>query len=747
MVRPPPPLLDTGAADDLNTLRRGSLGMILICAAVVLYAWCLILFQPINLYHDGQPGPIVWGPVVLAIGLAVAFATQRRHLHLAAASVITGVAVTVFLVMWLFDDPAMAHLLAVVVSLTGVLFGIRVVIGAVVLSSASVVLVDGLRWGYPALSAEVLAPIAVICAVGVLSSVGVRNLYTALHWALDRATAAQRNEDEAREHRAELARVLKALTEAYQRLEYANYDLARAREAAEAASLNKQRFVAIVSHEMRTPLNILTALSEIMYFSPERYGATPLPPELRRDVRELYRSSRHLLRLMDDVLDLAQLEAGRMRVDFQATELNGVVTGVLDMIRPFVRERNIALRAEMPEDLPQVLIDRARIQQVLLNLVNNAQRYTDQGSITVSAVCDGDMVQVTVADTGIGIPPSEHEDMFKEFHQVEGLVVQGKSGCGLGLAICKRFVAMHGGRIWLESDGVPGHGSRFHFTLPRVDAPRVPTAKVQSAWLPQRLPTARHRVLLLVDDDPTVVRMLERGLEACRVVPVTDVRRIPAMVLDLHAEAVVVNLATRRYTEQRAELRKALAQVSVPVVRCSLVGHAQMAALLGAHGYLVKPVAREALEEVLARFDGRVRSVLVIDDDPQMARLLSRMLETLDKGYEVISASNGSAGLSVMRTRRPDLVLLDLVMPEMDGRAMLQAVRSDAALRDTPVVIITAQETTPEEQRMLGRRILLVRAAEGYTNAEVLSHLRGILRSDSAAGADGEVGQPSQDAQ
>lgn len=738
------------AADDLEMLRRGSLRMILTCVSVALYVWCLVLFQPINMYADERLDPVAWGPAILGAGLVAAFLTQKRHLHLAAASVIGGVAGTALLLMWRFDNPALAYLLTVVVSLTGVLFGIRGVVGAAALSSAAILVVGTRYWECAPLAAELLAPIAVVCAVGVLSSLGVRNLYTALHWALDRAMAAQRNEDEARSHRAELARALKGLTEAYQRLEFANYDLARAREVAEAASLNKQRFVAIVSHEMRTPLNILTALSEIMYFSPERYGALPLPPELRRDVREMYRSSRHLLRLIDDVLDLAQIEAGQMRIDFQATDLTGVVAEVLDMIRPFVRERDIVLRAEVPEELPPVLIDRARIQQVLLNLLNNAQRYTSHGSITVSAASDGPWVTVTVADTGIGIPPSEHEAMFKEFHQVEGLVIQGQSGCGLGLAICKRFIGMHGGRIWLESEGVPGRGSRFTFTLPTADVRRVPTARVQPTQAPPHVASSRSRTLLLLDDDPTVVKILERGLEQHRIVGVTDVTQVPALVRDLHAEAIVVNRArfTRRRTHPRSggSLRQILADADVPVVWCSLIGRGQMARLLGVQDYLIKPVERQALMEVMGRFDGQVHRVLVVDDDPQMARLLGRMLETFDGDYEVVAATNGIEGLNAMRVQRPDLVLLDLMMPEMDGSELLRQMQADADLRETPVVVITAQETSPDEQRGFGHRHLLLQNEAGFTNAEVLAHLRSILDVPTAR-RQGPAAQPPQDVQ
>lgn len=713
---------------DLDYLRHESLLAVLLCALAVLYVWCIVLFQPINLHPVNQVGAAAWGPLLLGSGLAVAFLVRKRSPSVAGGAIIIGVGVTVLTQMWLVSMDTVPYMLAVVVSLTGLLFTMGAAILATALCSLLVILVGCLRWGYSPLSAAVLSPVSVIVAVGVLSSLAVRNLYVALYWAFDRAKAAQQNEEEARTHRGELARTLKALTEAYQRLKYANYDLALAREAAEEASLNKQRFVAIVSHEMRTPLNVLMALSEIMYLSPERYGTTPLPPELRRDIREIYRSSKHLLRLIDDVLDLAQIEAGRMRIEFEPVNLREMVIETLDMIRPLVREKGIALSVEMPADLPQVLIDRDRVQQVLLNLLNNAQRFTERGSITVRVTPEQDQLRVTVADTGIGIPPHELDDMFKEFHQVEGLMAQSQGGHGLGLAICKRFIEMHGGRIWAESDGVPGHGSQFHFTLPVAGAGRVKVSALQEKRVPLRAPTGRGRTLLLLDRDEAVLEMLERNLEEYQVVQVDDISQVDELARELQARAVVINSVYRRELgEHMLELRQRLNHYPLPVIMCPLVGKQQLGRALGATDYLVKPITAEALMTSLDRVGEHVRRVLIVDDDPQMVRLLARMLEVARREYEVRYAYNGREGLQQMRSWRPDVVLLDLVMPEMDGYNTLAQMREDAGLRDIPVVVITAQQHTPAEERQLGGKTLLVRTEAGFTNAEVLAYLRALL--------------------
>jgi len=718
---------------DLDYLREDSLRAVLFCMLAVLYTWCLVLFQPINLQPVDQIGDAMWGPVFMGIGLALAFAIQKRSPSLAATAAIAGLVVAMLSTMWVTGAKVAPYMLAVVVSLAGLLFSMRIVVVTTVLCSIAVAVVSLLRWGYSPVSAEVLSPVLVIGVVGVLSFLAVRNLYVALHWALDRAMAAQRNEEEARIHRGELARTLKALTEAYQRLEYVNYDLARAREAAEEARLNKQRFVASVSHEMRTPLNVLTALSEMMYLSPERYGDTPLPPGLRRDAREIYRSSKHLLRLIDDVLDMAQIEAGQMKIDFKPVNLKDIVTETLDMIRPLVRGKGTTLRAELPADLPSVLVDRDRIQQVLLNLLNNAQRFTERGSITVCAKVETDEIEILVADTGVGIPPGEHEAMFKEFYQVEGLMAQGQGGHGLGLAICKRFIEMHGGRIWVESDGIPGHGSQFHFTLPTADVERVEISPLQETRMPLRSPSSRGRTLLLLDQDSTAQRILEHGLENYQVVPVDDVSKVPGLITELHAQAVVVNSAHKRQREkQLLTLRQQLAHSTVPIIFCPLVGSHQLEHALGVMDYMVKPITREMLTDLLDRLGESIQRILVVDDDPQMVHLLSRMLETDKRKYQVISAHNGQQGLHEMHSQRPDLVLLDLVMPEMDGYTMLAQMQKDTKLRDTPVVVVTAQRLTPEEERQMSGQTLIVRTETGFTNKEILTYLSGILNATSA---------------
>jgi len=714
---------DAVTASDLDYLRKDSLRTVLVCSSLALYFWCVTLLQTGTWF-----GAAWWGPVLLAGGLIAAFAIQDHNLSLAAAVVILGITAAAFYSMWLSSTRVTPYLLAVVVGLTGLLFSMNSVVWMTILCNGAVIVIGVLRWGYSLISTELLSPALVISAVGILSSLAVRNLYMTLYWVWDRAMAAQRNEEQLLDRQAELARTVKALDEAYRRLEHLNYDLARAREVAEEARVAKQRFATSVSHELRTPLNVIVAFSETMYLSPESYGGVPLPPEYRGDAREVYRSSRHLLHLIDDVLDMSQIEAGRMRIELEPVDLRHVVAQALDMIRPLVREQDIALRADVPEELPLVFIDRARVQQVLLNLLNNARRFTDRGSITVQAAVEADHVRVTVADTGIGISPSEHESMFKEFHQLDSPTLRSKDGSGLGLAISKRFIEMHGARIWVESDGVPGHGSQFHFTLPLAGTESVALSALQGSRKVVSAPAGRGRTVLLLDQDSTIVRIMEQGLEDYQVVPVDDISQVPGLVDRLHARAVVLNSASRGLAWRRMrELQQRLGDSPVPVALCPLVGERQLAEALGVAAYLVKPVTLEALTTLLDQVGDGVHRILIVDDDPRMTRILSRMLQATGRELQVARAHDGREGLRVMRSHQPDLVLLDMVMPEVDGRGVLAQMQEDDELRHVPVAVITAQTRTPEEERRLGGDMLHVSTGAGLTNKEALAYLRGIL--------------------
>src|SRR5690606_6255146 len=291
----------------------------------------------------------------------------------------------------------------------------------------------------------------------------VRNLYTALHWATKSYERIEHNERLLQEQQSELKQALKSLDAATYNLERANVMLALARNRADQALRLKQEFAQNMSHELRTPLNLIVGFSEAMMQSPEYYGG-PLPAAYLRDLSIVYRNAVHLQGLVNDVLDLARLEAAQMTITTEEVDPGVLISEATETIRGMVESRGLFLRTNIPSDLPSVHVDPTRIRQVIFNILNNAIRFTECGGITVSVSQQDDQILVAIQDTGIGIEEAELPRIFEAFHQSESTPERRRGGIGLGLAISKQFIELHGGRIWAESRY--GHGSTFYFTLP-----------------------------------------------------------------------------------------------------------------------------------------------------------------------------------------------------------------------------------------------------------------------------------------
>ncbi|MCC7354203.1 MAG: HAMP domain-containing histidine kinase, partial [Anaerolineae bacterium] len=294
--------------------------------------------------------------------------------------------------------------------------------------------------------------------------VSSKGLYVALAWAWNSEERASGLLEELRLQHEELKRTVVALTETTHRLERTGYELAVARLRAEEARQMKEQFAANISHELRTPLNLIMGFSEMIYLTPDVYGRMKWPTTLKQDVLQIYQSSRQLLDLINDVIDLARIDRVQMPLRAEKADLLATIQEAMSTIGGLMRGREAKLEADLPASLPTLSFDRTRIRQVLLNLLSNAARFTEKGSITVAVEVKERECVVSVADSGIGIPPEELPRIFDEFHQVDRSLRRRREGAGLGLAISRRFVELHGGRIWAESE--VGKGSTFYFSLP-----------------------------------------------------------------------------------------------------------------------------------------------------------------------------------------------------------------------------------------------------------------------------------------
>jgi len=416
----------------------------------------------------------------------------------------------------------------------------------------------------------------------------------------------------------------------------------------------------------------------------------------------------------------------------EKTDPAELIREVVDTARSLVESRGLALHLQIPEELPRLWIDPVRVRQVLFNLLNNAARFTEEGSVTVRAeVADGSLL-VSVEDTGVGIAPQDIPKVFEEFRQLDGSTRRRHGGAGLGLAISKHFVQLHGGRIWVESE--PGKGSKFSFTLPlrRDDMELEQLPAHSSAPLPSVLEVERDRVLLAVTSSPAAAALLNRYVEGYRTIVAQDLDQAREWIGNLIPQGVVVDTASGcRNPEELRHLAEEWGLQQVPLIACPLPGEELLRQRMAVDAYLVKPVTRRNLLDTLRQFGEDVETILVIDDDRDFVQLIGRMLDTPLRPYRVLKAYSGHEGLQVMRYRRPDLVLLDLMLPDVDGLVVLQQMRADPLLRDTPVVVVSARGEMEDVGELSG--VVMVTKGGGFQPGELVRWMRAILDSSASA--------------
>ncbi|NOZ27780.1 MAG: response regulator [Chloroflexi bacterium] len=660
------------------------------------------------------PFPLVAFCLFLAVfGLGIGVRVlSRSHATLARHLLVWGLLAELLLAMWLSFDPWVPFFGLILAFISAMLVaGSGLATAGIVVGAAAWWTYEGVR-AYPLL--ELFAGLMLSAAVGWLV---MRTLYTALQWAWNMQKRADQLLEMARDRQVELGRALKSLEWANAIQRRTQRELAVARRQAEEARRMKEQFAANISHELRTPLNLILGFSELMYLSPEVYGDMQWPPTLRRDVYQIYRSSRHLLEMIDDILDLSRFEMVGFTLNKEPTPLEPLLRGAVEIARDLFRGRPVRLEVEIARDLPVLEIDRTRIRQVLLNLLNNAQRFTEEGTVRLEARQSDGEVLISVSDTGPGIPADKLPYIFDEFYQVDHSLRRSHGGAGLGLAICKRFVQAHDGRIWVESQ--EGVGSTFFFTLP-IPGRYLPASDlhaehpVEPPW-----PDPRPRILVL-DPDPAVAAMIRRHVAGYDVVQVEDTDRLAEEVLIHHPRAVIRNVPPggRRSSD-------GITNAPVPLIECSLPSRAWVARDLAVAACLTKPITGQQLLAEIERL-GDVREVLVVDDDRGFCQLVDRMLRTAGRTFDVRHAYDGESGLSAMRARRPDLVLLDLVMPGVDGFGVLEKMRQDPALVEIPVVLLTATSYAEDALAQRGGQVVIYRP-DGLRPVEILRCLEAVI--------------------
>jgi PAS domain S-box-containing protein len=463
----------------------------------------------------------------------------------------------------------------------------------------------------------------------------------------------------------------------------------------------KSMFLANMSHELRTPLNSIIGFSRVIL-----KGIDGPVSELQgQDLTAIYNSGQHLLGLINDILDLSKIEAGKMELAFDEVNMTDLINGVMSTVIGLVKDKPVRLVKNIQENLPTVRADAIRVRQVLLNLLSNASKFTMEGTITVDATVSAGPaghpeILVSVTDTGAGIEPKDQSKLFQPFSQVDDSLTRRTGGTGLGLSISQQLIQMHGGRIGLHS--AVGKGSTFYFTLPIYRSKEETSASHDG------------KVILAIDDDPQVISLYERYLQpqGYQVVSLTNPTQAKERAKQLKPYAITLDIMMPGYDGWSVlnDLKSDSETRDIPVIICSIVEDQERGFSLGAADYLLKPILEDDLLNALDNLnsDGSIREVLVIDDNPSDLRLIDKILK--DHGrYKTILAEGGRKGWETILAQPPHAVILDLFMPEMDGFTILEKMRENPKLRDIPVVVVSGVDLSTEQQQQLkefGQRLL-----------------------------------------
>lgn len=538
-------------------------------------------------------------------------------------------------------------------------------------------------------------------------------------WAWHHFQRAQTLLEAARNRQAELAQVLDDLAHANRQLTLLNEKVTGLRLLAEEAQSAKALFVAKVSHELRAPLNIIISLIDLLLETPEVYGDA-LPPLLLEDLQIVHRNCEHLATLINDVLDLSQAEAGQLVLHRTSVQMPEIVQSVADQIRPLVQKKKLRLTLDLPPELPVAYCDPHRTRQVLLNLISNAVRFTEQGGITLRVVQEEQRLLVSVRDTGAGIAPEQAARIFDLFYQGDG--AKPGQGYGLGLSISKKFVEVQGGKMGLTSS--PGVGSTFFFTLPLAPPPAPrggPGQWIHEEWpwrtrpIGRTLPPLPHRPrLVLWDEVGELYPLLGHHLDAIEFVDTRSLAQAVAALAECPAHALLVN-AGAAHEQLLAQARQAVPDT--PIFACAYQSPRRRARTAGAVDYLVKPVLSATLKGAVQAFGRPLPHVLVVDDDPDFQQLLPRLLHSCAEVGTVTVAATGQEALTALRTAPPDLLLLDVMLPDQSGWEILAAKNQDEQLRTVPTIILSAQDPNDEP---VTSKFLLATNGHGFSLNQLL---------------------------
>jgi len=504
-------------------------------------------------------------------------------------------------------------------------------------------------------------------------------------------------------------------------------ELLLARREAEAANSAKSQFLASMSHELRTPLNAIIGYSEMLAEEVEDRG----DDALLGDLQKIHGAGKHLLSLINDVLDLSKIEAGKMDLVAESFPVREMLDQVLVTAGPLVARNRNALRLDGADDLGSMHTDLTRLRQVLLNLLSNAAKFTEDGTVTLRARREGETLVFAVQDTGIGMTPEQVGRLFEAFTQAEATTARRFGGTGLGLTISRQFCRMMGGDVSVTSE--PGRGSIFTARLPATLATE-PAADASEHNLDGSAPT-----ILVIDDDEAARTIVRRHLikAGYRVDEAGDGKSGLARARAARPAVITLDVMMPGMDgwEVLATLKSDPELAEIPVIMLTILDEQRIGFTLGASDYLTKPIDRSRLLAALERCGARSTGdgVLLVEDDAETRTMMRRTLERA--GWPVIEAENGRVALERLAQRAPRLVLLDLMMPEMDGFDFLDALRRRPDHRTLPVIVVTAKDLTDDDRRRLNGGVQEILQKGAYGRDELLQTIADLVGAGARGGA------------
>jgi len=572
----------------------------------------------------------------------------------------------------------------------------------------------GKKASYLVSLANTIAYVAVLVAMGqatfvnavmVLALVRMLFLFGASFFFLAGIANLQQKRLQIRELEIEQARELAELTRLTEELQRRGNELEEASRRIQEADRLKSQFLANMSHELRTPMNSIIGFSEILI---ERLGDT-LDPKHIGFLRHILTSGQHLLGIINDILDLSKIEAGKMEVYAERFAVRPVIESVCTVMRGMGRTKMPSFVIQADPALPQIETDLAKFKQILYNLLSNAMKFSPPESpIEITAMHLGEgpddgTITISVRDQGIGIDPKNHEVIFEEFRQIDGTARREFGGTGLGLALVKKFVQLQGG--WVRVDNTPGKGSTFSFTLPVYSRAAVVSR------IPELLPAEqRQERVLVVEDDAHAYELISTALASAGYLSVRARHGEEAIRLANEARPIAITLDLVLPGVDGWEVLKTLksnaATRDIPVVIISRVDERDLGVALGADDYFVKPVDRDRLldrvRQLTTTDQSKIR-LLLIDDDTSLHELLDEELTHL--GYTIESAFNGEAGFAAAKANTPDVIILDLMMPGMSGFEVAGLLKDHPSTARIPILVLTSKEISADDRRELQSKV------------------------------------------